>query len=237
MARDAQDDLRITNQFDLEVFWAKHGKRITTAVVAVVILALVFLYWQHQSSQQGEQAADSLARATNVASLEQVTRDYPKSPVAAEALSRLADVYYRNGNYAEAASTYERIARDFPTHPLAELAKVGLAGILEAQGNLDGASTQYLQIVGSNPNNYVANAAKMGLARCLEGQGRKKEARQIYEELLALGQNSPWFPQAYLQWVVLNRDALPEKVADASAKSTAAPAQGGLQFPSALPTP
>src|SRR6266850_1947215 len=211
MARDAQDDLRITNQFDFEVFWAEHGKRITTAVVAIGILGLVLLYWRRQSSTQGEQAADSLARATDVALLEQVVRDFPKSPVAAEALSRLADVYYQNGKYAEAASTYERIARDYPSHPLAESAKLSLAEVLEAQGNLDGASAQYLQIVNSNPNSYVANAARMGLARCFVAQGRKKEARQIYEEMLAAGQNSPWFAQSYLQWIVLSRDTLPEK--------------------------
>jgi tetratricopeptide (TPR) repeat protein len=237
MARDAQDELRITNQFNFEVFWAEHGKRITTAVVVVGILGFVLLYWQHQSSLQGEQAADSLAHATDVASLEQVTRDFPKSPVAAEAMSRLADVYYRNGKYAEAASTYERITRDFPTHPLAESAKVALAGILEAQGNLDGASTQYFQIVNSNPNAYVANSARMGLARCLEGLGRKKEARQVYEEILASGQNSPWFAQAYLQWVVLSRDVLPEKVEESSAGPTTTPAQGGVQLPSLLPSP
>jgi tetratricopeptide (TPR) repeat protein len=237
MARDAQDELRITNQFDLEVFWAEHGKRIMAAIVAVGILGIVILYWHRQSSLVVERAADSLARASDVVSLEQVTRDFPKSPVAAEALSRLADFYYRNGKYTEAASTYERITRDFPTHPLAEAAKVSLAEILEAQGNLDGASMQYLQIVNSSSNSYVANSAKMGLARCLEGLGRKKEARQIYEEILAAGQNSPWFAQAYLQWVVLNRDALPEKVEESSAKPTTAPPQGGLQLPSQLPAP
>ena len=29
MAREAQDDLRITDQFDFEVFWEKHGKQVT----------------------------------------------------------------------------------------------------------------------------------------------------------------------------------------------------------------
>lgn len=237
MARDAQDNLRITNQFDFEVFWSEHGKRITTAVVAVVILGFVLLYWRHQSSVQVEEAAGSLARATDVASLEQVIRDFPKSPVVVDALSRLAELYYRNGKYAEAASTYERITRDFPTHPLAESAKMSLAEILEAQNNLDGAGGQYLQIINSSPNSYVANSAKMGLARCLEGQGRKKEARQVYEEILASGQNSPWFTQAYLQWVVLNRDAVPEKVEESSTKPATAPSQGGLQMPSLPPTP
>jgi TolA-binding protein len=235
MARDAQDDLRITDQFNFEVFWADHGKHVTAAVVTIVAVGFVLLYRQHQSSMQAEQAADSLARATDVSALEHVIQDFPKSKTAAEALSQLADVYYRNGKYTEAASTYERILRDFPTHPLSESAKLSLAVVLEAQGNLNGAGAQYQQIINSSPNSYVANAARMGLARCLEIQGQKKEARQTYEEVLALGQNSPWFTQAYLRWVVLSRDAPPEKTPMPSAKPAMAPSQNSLQLPS-LPT-
>ena len=189
MARDAQDDLRITDQFNFEVFWADHGKQVTAAVVTIVGVGFVLLYWQHQSSMQAEQAADSLARATDVSALERVIQDFPKSKTAAEALSQLADLYYRNAKYAEAASTYGIILRDFPTYPLAESAKLSLATVLEAQGNMNGAGAQYQQIISSSPNSYVGNAARMGLARCLEIQGQRKEARQTYEEILAMGQN------------------------------------------------
>jgi tetratricopeptide (TPR) repeat protein len=151
--------------------------------------------------------------------------------MAAEALARLADLYYRNGRYAEAASTYQSLMRDFPGHPLAVSSRVGLAEALEAQGNFDGAKGQYLQIINSDPNNYIANAAKMGLARCLEIQGQKKEARQLYEELLAAGQNSPWFEKAYLRMVILNRDMPPEKADQPPANPSPAPTPGGFHLP------
>jgi TolA-binding protein len=231
MAREAQDDLRITDQFDFEVFWEKHGKQITGGVIAIAAFGLVLLYWQHQASYQAEQATESLAHATDSAALQAVARDFPKSPVAAEALARLADLYYRNGRYPEAASTYESLMRDFPNHPLAVSSKIGLGAVLEAQGNLDGAKAQYLQIMNSDPNSYIANAARMGLARCLEIQGQKKEARQLYEELLAAGQNSPWFEKAYLRMVVLNRDLPPEKADQPSGSPAPAPVSGGSQLP------
>jgi tetratricopeptide (TPR) repeat protein len=231
MALEAQDDLRITDQFDFEVFWAKYGKQVTGGVIAIAALGLVLLYWQHQKSAQAEEAANSLAHATDSASLQAVARDFPKSPVAAEALARLADLYYRNGRYPEAASTYETLMRDYPDHPLGVSSRIGLAAVLEAQGNFDGAKAQHLQIINSAPHSYIANAAKMGLARCLELQGQKKEARQLYEELLAAGQNSPWFEQAYLRMVVLNRDVPPEKAAQPSANPSPAPTSGGLQLP------
>ncbi len=231
MAREAQDDLRITDQFDFEVFWEKHGNQITGGVIAVAAFGLVLLYWQHQTNYQAERAAEGLARATDSASLQAVARDFPKSPVAAEALARLGDLYYRNGRYADAANTYQSLMRDFPGHPLAVSSKIGLAAVLEAQGQLDGAKAQYLQIINSNPNGYTANAAKMGLARCLEIQGQKKEARQLYEELLAAGQNSPWFEKAYLRMVILNRDLPAEKADQPPANPSPAPASSGLQLP------
>ncbi|HXI84208.1 MAG TPA: tetratricopeptide repeat protein [Verrucomicrobiae bacterium] len=237
MAQDAHNDLRITDQFDLEVFWADHGKQITIGAVAAIAIAGFLLYRQYQSSTQAEQAAAMLANARDTMSLEQVIRDYPNSSTAAEAMSRLADIYYRSGKYTEAASTYERITKEFPSHLLAESAKLGLGTILEAQGNVEGAKAQYLQIINSGPNNYVVNAAKMGLARCLEVGGQKKEARQMYEEILALGQNSPWFTQAYLQWVVMGRDMPPEKPSESPVLPASSPAKDGLQVPALRTVP
>ena len=231
MAQDAQDGLRITDQFDFEVFWANHGKRIAIAVVVIVALGFVLLYRQHQSSLQAEQAAEALAHATDVSSLEQVVRSFPGSQSAAAALSRLADLYFRNGRFADAANTYQRIERDFPGHPLAESAKLGVATILEAQGNWDGAKAEYLQILNVTPNSYIVNAAKMGLARCLEIQGQKKEAAQYYQEVAVSAQNSPWFQQAYLRLLVLNRDVMPEKTDQPSAQTNNTPSQNGLQQP------
>jgi TolA-binding protein len=228
MAQDTQDGFRITDQFDFEVFWASYGKRITIAVVAVLAVGFIMLYRQHQSTLQMEQATEALAHATDVASLEQVVGSFPGSQCAAEALSRLADLYYQNGRYTEAASTYQSIERGFPGHPLAESAKLCVATILEAQGNWDGAKTEYLQILNTTPNGYIVNSAKMGLARCLEMQGQKKEAAQYYEEVAASGQSSPWFQQAYLRLLVLNRDVIPEKPDQPSAQ-TAPASQNGLQ--------
>ena len=93
-------------------------------LMAVLVVGFVVFYRQHQSNLRAEQAAESLARATDVASLERVIGSFPGSQSAAEALSRLADLYYRNGRYADAASTYQRIEKEFSGHPLAESAKL-----------------------------------------------------------------------------------------------------------------
>jgi tetratricopeptide (TPR) repeat protein len=237
MAQDIHNDLRITDQFDFEAFWAEYGKKITIGAVAIIAIVGVLLYRQYESGAQAEQAAFMLANAADTAALERVIQDYPNSSTAAEAMSRLADVYYRTGKYADASSAYERIIREFPSHVLAQSAKLGLATVSEAQGNMEAAKAQYLQIINSGQSSYVSNAAKMGLARCFQLGGQNKEARQLYEEVIALGQNSPWFMQAYLQYVVLTRDMPPEKSDPPAAQVAPMPAtQNTLQMPSPTTT-
>ncbi len=206
MAQEAQNDLRITDQFDFEVFWAAHGRKTIIVVLAVMAFGGGVLLWQYQSNQRLKLAADSLAKANDPASLEQVAREFPETQTALEALSRLGDLQYREGRYAEATSTYERILKEFPSNPLAESARLGLAAIQEAQGNFEAAKGLYLRIVESSPTSFIASAARMGMARCLEALGQTKEARQFYEEIMSAGQGSPWRSEAYLRWVVLKRE-------------------------------
>ena len=206
MARIAQNDLRITDQFDLEAFWTKHGKKIIIAVLALVAFGGILLFRQNQANQRVEQAAATLAMARDPASLEQVARDFAGTQTALEALSRLGDIQYHEGKYSEATSTYERILKDFASNPLSESARLGLAAVREAQGNFDAAKGFYSRIVESSPTSFIGSAARMGMARCLEMLGQPKEARQVYEEIMAAAQGSPWHQMAYLRWMVLGRE-------------------------------
>jgi predicted negative regulator of RcsB-dependent stress response len=233
MTNEAQSDLRITDQFDLETFWAEHGKKIGIAVLAILALGGVMLYRQNQASQRLEQAASSLATAYDPASLEQVAHEFAGTPAALEALSRLADLQYHEGKYADATRTFEQILKEFPSQPLAESARLGLAAIQEAEGNFEAAKASYAQIVGSNPTGYTVTSAKMGMARCSEALGQQKEARQLYEEVMVGDQRSPWSQEAYLRWMVIGRE-LPSTPATGT-KSAAAPLTSQPPIPLGTP--
>ena len=220
MAQDSESDLRITDQFDFEIFWREHGRKIAIGVLAVVAFGAVLLFRQSQSNQRLEQAAVSLALANDPASLEQVAHDFPGTQTALEALTRLGDGQYRAGKYAEATSVYERILKEFPSNPLAESARLGLAAVQEAQGNFEAAKGLYSRIVESSPTSFIVSAARMGMARCLEALGQTKEARQVYEEMVTSAQGSPLQAEASIRWIVLSRELPP------STSSGAASAQG-----------
>jgi len=231
MAQEAQNDLRITDQFDFEVFWAANSRKVIIGVLAVVGFGGAVLLWQQRSNQRMQSAADSLAKASDPTSLEQVAREFAGTQTAMEALSRLSDIQFREGKYSEAAATYERILKDYPGNPLTESARLGLAAVQEAQGNLEAARGLYMRIVESSPTSYIAPSAKMGMARCFEGLGQKKEAQQIYEEILSGSRGSPWQSEAYLRWVVLKRE-MPVTAVSGSTSAQTPPPANALSIPS-----
>ncbi len=199
-------DPRVERDFDPELLWAQHGKKIATAAVAIVAVGLVLYVWQRNVAEQAEAAADRLAAARDIPALEQIVQDYPRQEVAAQALLRLGDALYQQGKYAEAGQKYRQFIEQFPTHSLVASALIGEAYIREAEGNYSAALDQFQRLLASQPQSYVQLPATMGVARCLEALGRKQEARQRYEELMALAQGTRMQMEAYVRWTALGRE-------------------------------
>ncbi len=204
-------DPRVVQDFDPELLWAQHGKKITTVAAIIIAAGLVFYIWQRNAAQQAEAAAARLAAARDISALEQIVQDYPRQEVVAQALLRLGDALYNEGKHAEAGQKYRLFLEQFPAHSLAPGALMGEAFIQETQGNYQAALDQFQRLLTGNPQSYVTLPATMGVARCLEALGRKPEARQKYEELMALGQGTRIQMEAYVRWAALGRELPPEQ--------------------------
>jgi len=205
VATSAKQDASFLEQFEPDVFWTQHGQKITWGAICIAALVVIFLVWQRQKSQRAEEAASRLAVANDEMALQGIIQDYAGQEVTASAMIRLADLYFRSGRYAEAATTDQKLLSAFPRHPLVQTAVLGLAAVQEAQGNYSAARDQYTQLASSYPNGYASLAARMGAARCTELLGQAKEARQMYEELLPMAQGTPWQNEALVRWTVLSR--------------------------------
>jgi len=221
-----QNWMQELEQFEPNVFWEKHGRRIIWGSVAVLAALVAAFLWQRERGAAEERAAFELATAGDIESLQRAIQQNAGKEATAPALLRLGDLQYRQQRYAEAATSYRQLLSSFPRHAGADGARLGLAAIDEAQGNLDAARAQYQQLSAS-PNSYTALPARMGLARCTELAGQYKEARQLYEEVIAAGQRSPWQHEAMVRWTILSRQ-LP---AVESTPAASTPAPGALPLP------
>jgi tetratricopeptide (TPR) repeat protein len=204
-------------QFEPDLFWQEHGRKIIWATVAALAVGLVAYFWQQQRLQEADAASAKLSQAADAAALQQIVQSYPNTDIAAAALIRLADVHYREGRYQEAATAYQQFLEKHPKHLLADAARLGLAAIQEAVGNFDGARSLYTQLASANPNGYAVGAAKLGAARCTELLGQPNEARQAYNEVMASDKAGAWQGEAFFRWTVLGRltakPATPQAVA------------------------
>ncbi|MCS7049937.1 MAG: tetratricopeptide repeat protein, partial [Verrucomicrobiae bacterium] len=209
-------DPRISEGIDLELLWIQHGKKIIAAVVAVGVVMVGTTLWRRYSAEQAATAAARLVAARDVGALEQILVDYPHHEVAAQALLKLADRFFHNGQLELAAQRYQQFLEQFPSHPLVPAARLGLAAVAEAQGNFESALQQYQQLRAGDAKGFVTLPAILGAARCLEALGRPAEARQRYEEAVAVGQGSPAQMAAYVRWLVLSRQVPPSTPPSAS---------------------
>lgn len=192
-------------QFEPDLFWQTHGRKIIWATAAVLAVGLIAYFWQQQRLQETDAAAARLAQAADATSLQQIIQEFPDAEVSAAAMIRLADLYYREGRYPDAAKTYQEFLVKFPKHFLADAARLGLAAIQEATGNYEGARSLYSQLANANPPGYGAVSAKLGMARCSELMGKADEARQLYNEVMAADQTGTWQGEAFFRWTVLGR--------------------------------
>jgi tetratricopeptide (TPR) repeat protein len=207
-------------QFEPDVFWAQHGRKVIWAAVGVVAIGLIVFVVQHNAAQRMEEAAVRLSNASDAAALQSIVNDYPGREVAAQAMAKLADLQFRQGNFNDAAASYQRLIQSFPNNPLAESAQLGLAAIQEAQGNYQAARDSYMQILNTHPTGFTAQSARLGAARCSELLGQTKQAQQLYEEVAA--RESPLQREAYIRWVVLSRNRPAEPPAESATKAPAA---------------
>jgi tetratricopeptide (TPR) repeat protein len=192
-------------QFEPDLFWQAHGRKIIWATAAVLAIGLVAYLWQQQRLMEADAASAKLAQAADAASLQQIVQNYADSDVAAAALLRLANLHFRESRYPEAAAAWQQFLEKHPKHFLADSARLGLAAIQEATGNFDGARSLYSQLASASPNGYAAVTAKLGMARCTELLGQPNEARQAYNEVMASDKAGAWQGEAFFRWTVLGR--------------------------------
>lgn len=221
MAETTKQDVEFLGQFEPDVFWQQHGKKIIAAIACVVLIGVVMFYRQRLTAEQEELAATKLAQANDAATLRQLAAEYRGKELAAQALLRLAGAESQAGHPKETGEAYQQFLAEFPHHSLADSAQFGLAALQESQGSFELAKSQYQQLASTRPDSYTAIPARLGAARCAEELGQLKEARQLYEELRPVIRGSPWETEVTLRYMVLNR--LPGTSAN-STNSTTPPA-------------
>ena len=117
--------------------------------------------------------------AEAVASYDRLLRDFPNSPLRAQARYAKGFLLFQGGDYDAAITEYRTLIQAQPDSPIAPKALYGIGDAYYNAGRLAEAETAYRQVLTRYPNSpFVANALD-GLEYALQGQGRGDEIGPI----------------------------------------------------------
>ncbi|MBN2050066.1 MAG: tetratricopeptide repeat protein [Spirochaetales bacterium] len=129
-----------------------------------------------------------------------LTGDYPKTFAAQRALFTLAELYFNDKAYAEAAENYMKLAREYPSSYLAPVALSGASAAYENLQDLEASLAAAESIISSY-------SASLEAPRAFFTAGRLKERLEDPEGALALYSDlSGKFPES--SWTKLAQDRI-----------------------------
>lgn len=97
--------------------------------------------------------------------LEQTLAAEPDHPLSSEVRYRLAETWFNEDQYTEAAKAFQRVTEDYPSSPWAPWAMLRIGECFEGMGRADAADTFYEGVVRTYPDAEAAGEARERLRR------------------------------------------------------------------------
>jgi hypothetical protein len=233
MSRDQQLSVPSLTAVQVELFWARHGKKVLVGSALVLLILLGIGAYLGYQAVRNSRAAKAFVGAHDIKGWESLIRRYSGTIAAGNAYLQIAGTQAANGQYSESDKSYQTFIRDYSSHPLFVNALFGLASNAEAEGKTDDALKYYSDISSSNRygSDYLAPMALYYQGRMTEKNGKPKEALQDFEEVLQR------YPQsAMAMWARRDADRLTAKLG-LNVKATPSPSIAGASAtPQASPS-
>ena len=131
--------------------------------------------------------------------LEQIARDYPKSPEAPKALYQIGQVLWNRHDNTQALNYFRQVMERYPTSPYIERSRYAAADIYESFGRKQEAMALYTNIIKNFPNSQAHDDAASRLAWL---HYRDREWAQAYATFQSLAKHAKdsAFRTAGLYW-------------------------------------
>ena len=199
---ELHDDEFVSALYGIIRYVEDNSAKVLAGVGVVVVIGLIGYVIQESANRRAEAAIDAIGTvqvalmqgntSTAITNAQSVIRDYEGEPVAGQALTTLANIYFDQGRFDEATMHYRKFlsATDAQLGPEAFGAWSGIASTMEAQGNLSGAAQQYQSYADSHNTPY-APLALIQAARTYKLAGSTDSAINAYQRILAQYSDSP----------------------------------------------
>jgi peptidoglycan lytic transglycosylase len=122
--------------------------------------------------------------------LEQIARDYPKSPEAPKAIYQIGQILWNRHDNAKALDYFRQIMEFYPTSPYFERSRYAAADIHESFGRKQEAIALYQSLIKGFPNSQVHDDAASRLAWLYYRDGEWEQAYRTFQGLANDGRDN-----------------------------------------------
>lgn len=195
---------------NLSIFWAKYGKQITIAIIAVfaIFLGVQLTSVMARKAEEGKKAAYSEASSDDASLLAWAEKE-SGHPLSGLAFKELADKAYADNKFEDAVSLYGK-ATDSTREAVKQASQIGQAMSLLELGSKADAKT-ILKNLALEKNNTSQPEAKYRLALLAISDGDTIEASALLDEILQDSERTLWSQKA-----AQLKSTLPKSEADAA---------------------
>jgi tetratricopeptide (TPR) repeat protein len=197
--RELKEDALITSYVNITTFYEENKKRISTGIVALlVVAAAIFLYVKNRNDNN-ERAATDFAkvysfydngqyqiaidgvRERNIPGLKTIVDDYGSTHAGNLAKFYLANCYYNLDKYEEALKEYQDFSAEDKLLIVSRFS--GIGACYEALGNHAEAAQNYESAASKYPDDLDAAENLNNAARNYAAAGEKEHALELYKRL------------------------------------------------------
>ncbi|HEX4200937.1 MAG TPA: tetratricopeptide repeat protein, partial [Chthoniobacterales bacterium] len=133
MSSDQQLSVPSLTTVQVELFWARHGKKILIgAALLILVLIGVGAYIGYQAVRNSR-AGKAFSAAHDIKGWQSVIHRYSGTIAAGNADLRIAAAQATAGQYNESNTSYQSFLKDYSAHPLFVNGLFGLASNAEAE--------------------------------------------------------------------------------------------------------
>lgn len=187
------NETKVETEFDFAVFWEKHRRNVSIAVVAVVVVGAVGWFWRASNNLKESRAETAYANAERTfysgnmqlasSELNRLIMRYGGTHAAVRASMLLAKSHYSLGTHGDGVAQLQRIVGSRAAKPQRAAIHALIAAGLENQGKFDEAASAYQEAASSAGTRIDQDIFKADQARALMSAGKRTEALAIWQAL------------------------------------------------------
>ena len=165
-----------------EQFLEKNQKLLIIIAILLAIVAAGIVIKRGMDDAANLAAGAALTDATDIAAMQDVTKNHANTPTAASAAVLLSDLQWEQGQQSAALETLKAAIAAHPDHPATVPARARLAARLREQGDSAGAKELFKALADDPGASWIAPYALVSLAEIAREEGDAAQTRSLIED-------------------------------------------------------